>query len=72
MDLTDELPDYRCCTLAPDHPGTCVWKCNDCNGSGHCWLCHGDSGFDDVAWCSECDGIGTCWTCNGTGERAEP
>lgn len=45
--------------------------CEDCHGSGKCWVCGGDGKIDfmppDSQWCAACQGTGICRTCGGKG-----
>lgn len=63
-DLALAFEDVGCCALDDDHDGPCAHVCNQCHGSGKCWLCKGDAGLDDVTDCSECDGTGDCYFCD--------
>lgn len=62
-----EIPDdiNGCCAIGEHgHEGCCAWICNDCSGTGKCWVCGGSgddgSGLDNT--CQECGG-GTCPLC---------
>ncbi len=49
-------------------------RCEDCYGSGECWVCDGTGHIwympPESDWCAACSGSGRCHTCGGLGYYA--
>lgn len=50
--------------------GNGVYSCQQCGGSGICWVCGGDGivlSIPEGWWCAACQGTGKCHVCGGDG-----
>jgi len=55
--------------ICPRCHGDGTVTCENCHGSGMCWVCDGTGKiwYMNNSWCAACQGTGKCYTCGGKG-----